>query len=217
VKSVKSPSKPHYPVPSPNGKEVWLVVEGKDKANPPMAIVYSLPDLKEVTRISMPLEGQSAIEGHHGSFTQNGKHFVMLNRGPGSNQIGNEIVVIGTASKKIVKRIQSASTGIGHAYNSPDGKRILITNYGNNVVTVIDTTKWEVVKDLTLGKGRMGHAAFTKNGKFAYISNDQDGALYKVDMAKLVQVGEIKTNGTPGGGQVLNVWTNVFEELPRTR
>lgn len=64
-------------------------------------------------------------------------------------------------------------------------------------------------------EGRMGHVAFTKDGKSAYVSNDFDGVLYKVDMAKLEMVSTIKTNGKPGGGQVLNVWTNVFEELPR--
>ncbi len=34
-------------------------------------------------------------------------------------------------------------------------------------------------------------------------------------MQTLKPVGEIKTGGAKGGGQVLNVWTNVFEELPR--
>jgi YVTN family beta-propeller protein len=215
VKSIAVPSKPHYPVPSPDGKEVWLVVEGKDAANPPMAIVYAIGDFKETARIAMPLEGQGAIEGHHGNFTQDGKHFMLLNRGPGSSQVGTEVAVIDVAGKKLVKRLATGSTGIGHAYNTPDGKRAVVTNYGNNVVTVIDTANWSIVKDITLGQGRMGHVAFTKDGAFAYVSNDKDGVLYKLDMAKLEPAGTIKTNGTPGGGQVLNVWTNVFEELPR--
>lgn len=215
VKSIAVPSKPHYISPSPDGKEVWLTVEGKDAANPPMAIVYSTGEMKELARVAMPLEGQGAVEGHHGTFTQDGKHFMLLNRGPGSNQIGTEVAVFDAAAKKLVKRLATGSTGIGHAYNTPDGKRAVVTNYGNNVITIVDTASWSVVKDLTIGAGRMGHVAFTKDGKYGYVSNDKDGALYKIDMAKLEQVGEIKTNGTPGGGQVLNVWTNVFEELPR--
>lgn len=215
VQSIKVPSKPHYIAPSPDGKEIWLTVEGKDASNPPMAIIYSAADLKEVGRASMPLEAQGAVEGHHGTFTQDGKHFMLLNRGPGNSQVGTEVAVFDTASKKLVKRLATGSTGIGHAYNTPDGKHAVITNYGNNVITVVDTSNWSIVKDITAGNGRMGHIAFTKDGKFGYVSNDKDGALYKIDMAKLEQVGEIKTNGTPGGGQVLNVWTNVFEELPR--
>lgn len=215
VKSIAVPSKPHYIAPSPDGKEVWLTIEGKDAANPPMAIVYSTGEMKELARVAMPLEGQGAVEGHHGTFTQDGKHFMLLNRGPGDKQVGTEVAVIDTAGKKLVKRLATGSTGIGHAYNTPDGKRAVVTNYGNNVITIVDTASWSVVKDLTIGAGRMGHVAFTKDGKYGYVSNDKDGALYKIDMAKLEQVGEIKTNGTPGGGQVLNVWTNVFEELPR--
>jgi hypothetical protein len=35
-------------------------------------------------------------------------------------------------------------------------------------------------------------------------------------MTKLAVEKKIETAGDkPGGGQVLNVWTNVFEELPR--
>jgi YVTN family beta-propeller protein len=217
VRELAMPSKPHYPVPSPDGKELWMVVEGKDKANPPMVIVYDIAGgtFKETTRIAMPLEGQKAIEGHHGSFTQNGRHFMLLNRGPGSDQSGNEVVVIDAASKKIAKRLATRSVGVGHAYNAPDGKRVVVTNYGNNVVSVIDTTKWEVAADLVLGWGRMGHVAFTKDGRYAYVSNDQDGGVYKVDMRTYAQVGAIKTSPRPGGGQILNVWTNVFEELPR--
>jgi DNA-binding beta-propeller fold protein YncE len=215
VKSIAVGSKPHYMAPSPDGKEVWLTVEGKDAANPPMAIVYAVGDLKELARVKMPLEGQNAVEGHHGTFTQDGKHFMLLNRGPGNNMWGNEIIVVNAASKQVVKRLETRSRGIGHAYNSPDGRLAVITNYGNNVVTIIDTTKWTTVKDLVLGWGRIGHVAFTKNGRFAYVSNDQDGVLYKIDMAKLEAAGEIKTSGRPGGAQVLNVWTNVFEELPR--
>lgn len=215
AKSIPVPSAPHYPVPSPNGKEVWVVVEGKDAANPPMTIIYTMGDFKETARITMPLEGQGAVEGHHGNFTQDGKHFMLLNRGPGNNQVGTEVAVIDVAGKKLVKRLATGSTGIGHAYNTPAGNRAVVTNYGNNVVTVIDTGSWSVVKDITLGQGRMGHVAFTEDGAFAYVSNDKDGVLYKVDMAKLEMVSTIKTNGQPGGGQVLNVWTNVFEELPR--
>lgn len=109
----------------------------------------------------------------------------------------------------------TASSGIGHAYNSPDGKHTVITNYTNNVISIVDTSTFTVVKDLTIGKGRMGHIAFTQDGHYGYVSNNQDGILYKVDMRKMELVGPVHTNGTKGAGQVLNVWTSVFEEMPR--
>ncbi len=91
-----------------------------------------------------------------------------------------------------------------------------MTNYGNNVITVVDTKKMATVQDLIIGKGRMGHIAFTRDGKWGYVSNAGDGNVYKLDMSKLAVVKTIETGaGTAGGGQILNVWTNVFEELPR--
>lgn len=217
VKKIKTPSKPHYVVPSPDGKEVWVVIEGKDRdKNYPGALVFSIGSFEQIAQIKMPLIGQGVIEGHHGNFTQDGKYFFILNRGPGSKLEGTEVAVFDAATKKFVKRTDTVSTGIGHTYNTPDGKYAVVTNYGNNWVSIIDNTQgFKVVKDLAVGKGRMGHIAFTKDGQYGYLSNAGDGNLHKIDMKTLSVVKEIKTGNAPGGSQVLNVWTNVFEELPR--
>lgn len=217
VKKIKTPSKPHYVAPSPDGKEVWVVVEGKDRdTNYPGALVFDIGGFKQIAQIKMPLIGQGVIEGHHGNFTQDGKYFFMLNRGPGSKLEGTEVAVFDAATKKFVKRTDTVSNGIGHTYNSPDGKYAVVTNYGNNWVSIIDNTQgFKVVKDLAIGKGRMGHIAFTQDSRYGYLSNAGDGNLHKIDMQSLTYVKEIKTGDAAGGTQVLNVWTNIFEELPR--
>lgn len=217
VRKIATPSQPHYPVPSPDGKELWLVVEGRGTAEPPAVLVYDLtqPGMPQIARVNMPLAGQAAIEGHHGNFTQDGRHFYMLNRGPGSDLKGNEVAVVDARTKQVVARVYTGSTGIGHTYNTPDGRYAVVTNYGNNVISVIDAKTFRLVKDLTVGKGRMGHVAFTRDGRFGYVSNAGDGNLHKIDMASLTVVKEIVTGNAPGGAQVLNVWTSVFEELPR--
>jgi DNA-binding beta-propeller fold protein YncE len=206
-------SAPHYPVPSPDGKELWLVLEGGQ----PGILVYDLTEagMPVKDRLDLPLKGQKAVEAHHGNFTQDGKYFLVLNRGPGKDLIGTEVAVFDAKTRQLVGRLDTKSTGIGHAYNTPDGKLAVITNYGNNMISVMDVESRKIVKDLEIGTGRMGHVAFTKDGRFGYVSNDKDGALYKLDMQKLEVVKKIETAGKPGGGQVLNVWTNVFEELPR--
>jgi len=217
VKKIKTPTKPHYVNPSPDGKEVWVVIEGKDRdANYPGALVFEVGSFKQIAQIKMPLLNQGVIEGHHGNFTQDGKYYFMLNRGPGSKLVGTEVAVFDAATKKFVTRTDTVSTGIGHTYNTPDGKYAVVTNYGNNWVSIIDNTQgFKVVKDLNIGKGRMGHVAFTKDSRYGYLSNAGDGNLHKIDMQTLSYVKEIKTGNAPGGTQVLNVWTNVFEELPR--
>lgn len=213
VKEKRNSSAPHYPVPSPDGTELWHVIEG----GKPAVVVYDLTqaDLPVKGTVDLPLQGQKAVEAHHGNFTQDGKYFMVLNRGPGSNLAGTEVAVYDAKTRQLVVRLETKSTGIGHAYNTPDGKLAIITNYGNNMISAVDTGSWKIVKELEIGGGRMGHIAFTQDGRYGYVSNDKDGALYKLDMQKLEVVKKIETAGKPGGGQVLNVWTNVFEELPR--
>ena len=63
VKSFKVPSKPHYTVPSHDGKEVWVVVEGVDKANPPKAIVHEIGSWKKVAELALPLTKRPCWKG----------------------------------------------------------------------------------------------------------------------------------------------------------
>ncbi|MDP1606135.1 MAG: hypothetical protein Q8L93_05785 [Rhodocyclaceae bacterium] len=52
VKKIKTNSKPHYVSPSPDGKEVWLTVEGKDKTTErPGALVFEIGSFKQTARI----------------------------------------------------------------------------------------------------------------------------------------------------------------------
>ncbi len=237
VRTVAAPSAPHYPAISPDGKELWLVHEGNvtpgflgargmqmimgrqpDGSIPPGVVVFDLTraDMPEITRFDMPLIGEEVVEAHHGNFTQDGKYFMLLNRGPGKDMRGREVAFYDAKTKKLVHRLSTASNGIGHTYNSPDGRHAVVTNYGNNVISVVDVKDMKTVKDLVIGKGRMGHVAFTPDGKWGYVSNAGDGNLWKLDMSNFTVAKEIVTGGgQAGGGQALNVWTNVFEELPR--
>jgi 6-phosphogluconolactonase (cycloisomerase 2 family) len=192
------------------------VHEGSDAAAPGI-IVYDLtkPDMPVIARMDMPLIGEEVVEAHHGNFTQDGKYFLALNRGPGKDLRGREVAFFRADNKQLAHRLTTASNGVGHTYNTPDGRYAVVTNYGNNVISIIDVAQKKTVKDLKIGAGRMGHIAFTPDSRWGYVSNDKDGNLYKLDMWKLAVVKKIETGNKPGGAQVLNVWTNVFEELPR--
>ncbi len=126
-----------------------------------------------------------------------------------------EVACFRTDNKQLAPRLSTASNGVGHAYNTPDDRYAVVTNYGNNVISIIDVAQKKTVKDLKIGAGRMGHIAFTPDSHWGYVSNAKDGNLYKIDMWKLAVVKMIETGNKPGGAQVLNVWTNIFEELPR--
>lgn len=211
---------PHYIVPSNDGKELWVVTEGTIDGKVPAGITVfdaTKKDLPVIAEIKMPLDGEDAYEGHHGNFTLDGKYFYLCNRGPGGNFKGRAIAVFDAKTKKLVRDIRTASTGIGHTYITPDGKLSVVTNYGNNVISIIDTKTHCVIKNLTIGSGRMGHVAFTRDGKKAFVSNDKDGVLYEIDMGKLEVVKKIETNGNPGGGMVLNSYYNIFEITPKKK
>lgn len=208
---------PHYIVPSNDGKEIWVVAEGTSDGKIAAGVTVldaAKKDMPVITEIKMPLDGEEAYEGHHGNFTVDGKYFYLSNRGPGGNFKGRAVAVFDAKTKKLVKEIRTASTGVGHTYMTPDGSLSVVTNYGNNVISIIDTKSHSVVKNLTIGSGRMGHVAFTKDGKKAFVSNDKDGSLYEIDMAKFEVVKKIETNGNPGAGQVLNSYYNIFEIVP---
>jgi YVTN family beta-propeller protein len=217
TRSVRTPSIPHYPVPSPDGRELWLVLEGAGPQERAAVLVLDLtrPELPQLARVDMPLTNQGALEGHHGNFSADGSLFYLLNRGPGSALTGNEIVAIDVRTRRVAARAETRSSGIGHAYNTPDGRHVVVTNYGNNTVSVLDARTLATVADVQAGKGRMGHVAFTRDGRYGYLSNAGDGNLHKLDLASMKVVGEIRTGQAPGASQVLNVWTNVFEQLPR--
>ena len=209
---------PHYIIPGNDGKELWVVTEGDGgKGVTPGVTIFDLAkkDMPVITTLAMPLDGEDAIEGHHGNFTVDGKYFYLCNRGPGGNFKGRAVAVYDAKTKKLVKHISAASTGVGHTYMTPDGKYSVVTNYGNNVISIIDTKTHCIVKNLTIGSGRMGHVAFTKDGKKGFVSNDKDGALYEIDMIKFEVGKKIETNGNPGGGQVLNSYYNIFEIVPK--
>lgn len=211
---------PHYIVPSNDGKELWVVTEGTPDGKAPAGVtIFDLTkkDMPVITTLNMPVDGEDAFEGHHGNFTVDGNFFYLSNRGPGGNFKGRAVSVFDAKTKKLVKDIRTASTGVGHTYMTPDGKLSVVTNYGNNVISIIDTKTHSVIKNLTIGTGRMGHIAFTKDGKKAFVSNDKDGALYEIDMAKLEVVKKIETNGNPGAGMVLNSYYNIFEIVPKPK
>lgn len=211
---------PHYIVPSNNGKELWVVTEGTSDGKTPAGVtIFDLTkkDMPVVTTLNMPVDGEDAFEGHHGNFTVDGKYFYLSNRGPGGNFKGRAVSVFDAKTKKLVKDIRTASTGVGHTYMTPDGSLSVVTNYGNNVISIIDTKTHSVIKNLTIGTGRMGHVAFTSDGKKAFVSNDKDGALYEIDMTRLEVVKKIETNGNPGAGMVLNSYYNIFEIVPKPK
>lgn len=120
VKRIKTPSKPHYVTPSPDGKEIWETIEGKDAITErPGVLVFSVPGFSQIARVDMPLVNQRVLEGHHTNFTQDGRHAFMLNRGPGGRSEGTEVAVFDASTKKLVLRRLPRCAGSGDEAAGP--------------------------------------------------------------------------------------------------
>ena len=224
---------PHYMAPSNDGLSMWIVTEGPsgsfyNPATPTVAPLLYIVNL-ETLNISGPLNTLlttgEVIEGHHGSFSLDGKYFYFCNRGPGSNLKGISVDVINANTREIVAHVETAPLntpeGDGHPYISPDGKTVAITKYGTNVLTFLDQSNNWAQTNLVVGTGiHIGHITFTPKGETAFVMNRVDGAVYQIDgvgtapyVSKQIPIllPDLLTPAGAGTGQVLNTYTNYFE------
>jgi len=217
---------PHYFDITKDNKELWVLVEGEedDTGNIigcPKIHVFNLADITKPgtmpeAKFCMVLNTSEASEGHHGAFTLDGKYYYMANRGPGPNFGGTSINVFDVSTKKQIAHITTGGNGDGHPYMSPDGKYVVMTQYGDNVISFIDAKEHKIVKEMPVGAGKhVGFATFTKDGKKAFITNKEDDAVYVIDMKKLEVKKKIETaepdRKFKTQWQVLNGYYNVFE------
>lgn len=229
VTQIQLDGNPHYFDITFDNKELWVVVEGEENAEGkivgcPKIYVITIGDIKPgitpETGFCMLINPDEASEAHHGAFTMDGKYFYLLNRGPGPAFTGTSVNVFDAKTKAQVAHLIAGGTGQGHPYMSPDGKYVVITQYGLNVITFIDAKKHEIVKGIKVGDGKhVGFAAFTKDGKKMYVTNREDDAVYVVDMGDLAVKKKIETaepdRKFKTQWQVLNGYYNLFERTEK--
>lgn len=223
LREVSVSGNPHYF--DWRGKELWVTVEfNKPKGNmsAPNVYIYDLSDpsspvYKGILKPELdPLERQEVarIEGHHGNFTNDGKYFVLCNRGASPFE-GTTVAIYEANTRKEVAKISSEIKGVGHAYITPDGMYAVITQYGDTKFEVIDLVQKKPVKVVDTGVGRhMGHAVFV--GKKMYISNRVADSVFVVDTEKWEIIKRIQT-ATSGQaqGQVVRDFYQVFERVAK--
>lgn len=207
------------------GHQLWVTVEfnePKTAQSAPQVYIYdvakpsnpiSLGTLSTDLNISEKSD-LARIEGHHGIFTNDGKYFILCNRGASPFE-GTTVAFYDVSTKKEISRMNSQVKGVGHAYITPDGKFAVITQYGDTKFEVIDLNKLKSVKVVDTGVGRhMGHAVFV--GKKMYISNRVADSVFVVDTSSWEIIKRIQT--APSGqaqGQVVRDFYQVFERVEK--
>jgi YVTN family beta-propeller protein len=106
------------------------------------------------------------------------------------------VAIIDTKSDKVVKTLQVGQDP-WRAYNSPDGRWMLIPNNGDSTVSVIDTTSQTVVAKLNAGPEMTG-VNYAAGGRKAYVISRGDSAVYVFDMQTFGLVTRLKIGNNVG-------------------
>jgi YVTN family beta-propeller protein len=101
-----------------------------------------------------------------------------------------ELAIIDTRADKVVKKLKVGSQP-WRAYNSPDGRWMLVPNNGDATVSVIDTTSQKIVAQLNAGSEMTG-INFALGGSKAYVISRGDSMVYVFDMQTFGMVTRLK-------------------------
>jgi YVTN family beta-propeller protein len=96
--------------------------------------------------------------------------------------------------------VANISTGSlpNYAAFSPDGKRVYVSNAGNNTVTSVDAIRWIVQWNAVVGASPE-HIVLSKNGAKLFVNNVEDGSVSVVDVSKRIAVKTIPVGQTLHG------------------
>jgi YVTN family beta-propeller protein len=100
------------------------------------------------------------------------------------------VAIIDTKTDKIVKTLKIGEQP-WRAYNSPDGRWMLIPNNGDSTVSVIDTTSQKIVAQLTAGTDMTG-INYALDGSKAYVISRGESTVYVFDMKTFGLVTRLK-------------------------
>ncbi|MCX7629642.1 MAG: hypothetical protein N2038_05260 [Geminicoccaceae bacterium] len=206
------------------GREMWAVIEApepKGEGASARIEIWNLADLSAPRLEAALAMGRTAkeselldrIEGHHGVFTQDGRFYVVCNRGSGKALEGSSVEIWERASRSRVAAVDSGVAGVGHAYLAPDGRYAVLTQYNDTKLPILDLAERKIVAVIDAGQGgHLGHAAFA-NGKM-YVNNRKADEVLVIDPARWAIVKRIQT---AAGGQaqamVLAAPYGVFERV----
>jgi len=100
------------------------------------------------------------------------------------------LAIIDTRTDKVVKTLKVGNQP-WRAYNSPDGRWMLVPNNGDATVSVIDTMSQKIVAQLNAGSEMTG-INFALGGSKAYVISRGDSTVYVFDMKTFGLVTRLK-------------------------
>lgn len=107
-----------------------------------------------------------------------------------------ELAIIDTRTDQVVKKLKVGAEP-WRAYNSPDGRWMLVPNNGDATVSVLDTTRQKLVAQLNAGPEMTG-VNFAAGGSKAYVISRGDAAVYVFDMKTFRLITRLKIGTNVG-------------------
>src|SRR2546422_1670548 len=101
-----------------------------------------------------------------------------------------EVAIIDTKTDQVVKKLKVGAQP-WRAYNSPDGRWMLVPNNGDSTVSVIDTATQKIVAQFNAGSEMTG-INFAQGGRKAYVISRGDSTVYVYDMQTFGMVTRLK-------------------------
>lgn len=206
------------------GREMWVVVEAPEPKAEGAATQIQIWNVRDPAQAKLEatlVMGRTAreselldrIEGHHGVFTQDGRHYVVCNRGSGKALEGTSVEIWERASRQRVAALDCGAAGVGHAYLTPDGRYAVLTQYNDTKLPILDLQDKKIIATIDAGQGgHLGHAAFAA-GKM-YVNNRKADEVLVIDPKSWTIIKRIQT---AAGGQaqamVLAAPYGVFERV----
>jgi YVTN family beta-propeller protein len=193
---LKLEGNPHNFNTTSDNSELWVAVDAVEdaaggKVGCGQIVIYDIPGMLASPSVATPktsfcltINPGEPQNGHHTAFTRDGRYAYSTNNGKGN--VGTSINVFDVKTKKLVAHLNGGGKGVGHPFMSPDGKYVVVGQYGANVLTFIDAENHEVVKKLPVGEGKgVQWVAFTPDNSKAFVNNNSEDAVYVIDMKKL--------------------------------
>lgn len=117
------------------------------------------------------------------------------NRLFGASLATNEVVEIGLADGKVVRRFPAGGESSINIAFQPQGNRLFVTNQKSGTLTVLDAASGNLVKSIETGAGALG-VTLAPNGT-VYVTNRGAGTVSLIDGAKLEVIASLATGTHP--------------------
>jgi hypothetical protein len=174
------PSAVHSMIVASKDRVLALAEGSVDGSVPPQVIVLTLPELKTVGAMTVPLSPGEAAKLHHGALSPDGTCVVVANMGPmhGSGA-GRSVACFRWREGKLLWRIE-ATANAGHVqYLSAE--QVVVLGHRARGLVVLDARSGARIADWPVrGAKELGHSLEAETGGTAVVLNTTTGQVTRV-------------------------------------